>query len=270
MYLLRPSDIRKVEDAVLARFDTVVISLDLGLTTITLSIDHGLVIAPDGTEFAMPSLKRDEKTCFLYQDGEFKRIRFTGDETGQVYELAETAGRPMLKVSATPFHKWDFIKRIEEDAARGLIKGTVLDVGTGLGYTAIAAAKTAKRVITVEHDPHIIQLQTINPWSHPLVAENIEQIDGDVCDYIETVEPGSFDTIILDGGTPRSSGYFFSQRNYDGMRQALKRGGTLYHYLPDHGVQHGRDFPGEVISRIKKAGFLDIKRFKEENFIVAR
>ena len=265
-YWVRPSDVRAVENAILARRGTLTISLDLGLTVKELIIDHGLVIAPNGDELAMPALKKEEKVCFYWQDGEFKRIRFMGDETGMIYELVETAGRPMLKVSATPFHKWDFIKRIEADKP----KGVVLDAGTGLGYTAIAAAKTAKKVITVEVDSHVLQVQHLNPWSHELNAPNIEQVQDDITVYIRTFEDRVFDTIILDGGTPRSSGNFFSQENYNQVRRVLKRNGTLYHYLPDKGVTKGRDFPAEVIARIKKAGFKDIKRFKEQNFIVAR
>jgi uncharacterized protein len=265
-YWVRPSDVLSVENAILARQATVKISLDLGLTTDELVLDHGLVIAPNGDELSMPALKKSEKVCFFLQDGEFKRIRFQGDETGMIYELVETAGRPMLKVSATPFHKWDFIKRIEADKPKGM----VLDAGTGLGYTAIAAAKSAKKVVTVENDPHVLQVQELNPWSHALIAPNIEKVHEDITLHVRTFKNGTFDTIILDGGTPRSSGNFFSQEHYNQIRRVLKPRGTLYHYLPDHGVQRGRDFPAEVIARIKKAGFKNIKRYKEENYVVGR
>ena len=264
MYI-RPSDVIAVENAILARQTRVRISLDLGLTMQEFLLDHGLVITPNGDELAMPALKKDEKVCFVWQDKEFKRMRFHGEETGMIYELVETAGRPMLKVSATPFHKWDFIKRIEAEK----LTGVVLDAGTGLGYTAIAASKTAKQVVTVENDPHVLQVQQLNPWSQ-LQAKNIEQVYDDICNYVRGVKDATFDTIILDGGTPRSSGHFFSLENYQQMRRILKKNGTLYHYLPDHGVQRGRDFPAEVIARIKKAGFRTVKRFKDENYVVVQ
>jgi uncharacterized protein len=264
-YWVRPSDVVAVENAILARQATVKISLDLGLTTDELVLDHGLVIAPNGDELAMPALKKDEKTCFFLQEGEFKRIRFQGEETGMIYELVETAGRPMLKVSATPFHKWDFIKRIEQDK----LKGIILDAGTGLGYTAIAAAKTATKVITVEQDPHVLQVQDLNPWSLALIAPNVEKVHEDITLYIRSFKDRHFDAVILDGGTPRSSGNFFSQEHYNQVRRVLKPRGSLYHYLPDKGIQRGRDFPAEVIARIKKAGFKNIKRFKEENYVIA-
>jgi uncharacterized protein len=264
MYWVRPSDVVAVERAVLERKQSVSISLDLGLSKQTLELEHGLVIAPNGDELSMPALKKDEKVCFFF-DGEFKRIRFMGEQTGMIYELVETAGRPMLKVSATPFHKWDFIKRIEADAP----KGVVFDAGTGLGYTAIAAAKTAKKVITVEVDPHVIQVQLLNPWSRDLEKPNVEQVHRDVLEYLRTCKDHTFDVVILDGGIPRTSGLFFSQDNYNQARRVLKRGGTLYHYLPDKGQQRGRDFPAEVIARIKKAGFSKVQRFKEQNYVVA-
>lgn len=263
--LLRPSDVRKLR----GRNGSVETSLDCGLTTEHVVIEGDNIRLPDDTMIALPKVKEDEKTVFALFDGEFVRIRFTGEETGQVYELVETAGRPMLKVSATPFHKWDFIKRIEADAAAGKMNGKVLDAGTGLGYTSIAAAASATRVITVENDPHVLRVQELNPWSDGLRKENIEQVQDDVCEYVKTCDAASFDTIILDGGTPRSSGNFFSQDNYNEMRRVLKKGGTLYHYLPDHGVTRGRDFPSEVIARLRKAGFSKIQRYAQENYVVA-
>src|SRR5262249_16120689 len=119
MYWLRPSDILAVENAILTRKETVTISLDLGIHMQELAIEHGLIIAPNGDELNMPALKKDDKVCFVWQEGAFRKIRFVGEETNFVYELVETAGRPMLKVSATPHHKWDFIKRIEADKPRG-------------------------------------------------------------------------------------------------------------------------------------------------------
>lgn len=260
-YWLRTSDIRKAR----AMQGEVEISLDLGLTTERCVVKDGAITLPDMRTILLPKVKDEEKTCFTLHEGEFVRIRFTGDQTGQVYELVETAGRPMLKVSATPFHKWDFIQRIERDK----LKGTVLDAGTGLGYTAIAAAASATRVITVENDPHVLRMQELNPWSIGLQKKNIEQVNGDICEYVKTCDGNSFNAIILDGGTPRSSGNFFSQENYNEMRRVLKTGGTLYHYLPDHGVTRGRDFPAEVIARLRKAGFSDIKRYAKENYVVA-
>lgn len=266
MFWLRPTDIRLLENAIAASKSTTKISLDLGLTERDVALSENKIVL-NKKKYPIPTLKKDEKTCFILQEDEeeFARIRFAGSETSQIYELVETAGRPMLKVSATPFHKWDFIKRIEKDE----LQGVVLDAGTGLGYTAIAAAKTAKRIITVEYDSHILEMHKFNPWSK-LDLPNIEIVEEDICRFMPSVPDATFDAIILDGGTPRSSGHFFSLENYTHMRRTLKPGCTLYHYLPNHGQMRGRDFPAEVMKRLETAGFTDIKRYKEDNYVVAK
>ena len=48
------------------------------------------------------------------------------------------------------------------------IGGRVLDTATGLGYTAIEAAKTADEVVTIELDPGAQQIARLNPWSQAL------------------------------------------------------------------------------------------------------
>ncbi len=267
MIHLRPSDIRDLNNAIAAGKSSTIISLDLGLTKKDVALREGKLVLQKKL-YDIPTLKKEEKTCFILLDDaqEFERIQFSGSETGQVYGLDETAGRPMLKVSATPHHKWDFIKRIENDC----LFGEVFDAGTGLGYTAIAAAKTAARVITIEADPHVIEMQKMNPWSNGLTAENIDCVEGDVYEFLKTVPDNTFDAIILDGGTPRSSGDFFSLINYVEARRSLKNTGTLYHYLPNHGITRGRDFPAEVIKRLETAGFTKIKRYTEENYVVAQ
>jgi hypothetical protein len=246
---LRPSDVRTAEQAMQNGQHTVTISLDLGITQQELQVEaHHIVLGK--SKLSLPKVKKEEKVCFYYEK-EFKRLRFAGEQTGMIYELVETAGRPMLKVSATPFHKWDFIKRIELEKP----KGVMLDAGTGLGYTAMAAAKSATHVVTIEADPHVLQMQKLNPWSQGLDRENITRVHGDVVAYVRQARDASFDNVILDAGTPRSSGDFFSLENYRQMRRILKVGGKLYHYIPEHGVKKGRDFPAEVIARIKRAGF---------------
>ena len=48
------------------------------------------------------------------------------------------------------------------------IVGCVLDTATGLGYTAIEAAKTAEQVVTIELDPVALEIARLNPWSQTM------------------------------------------------------------------------------------------------------
>ena len=61
----------------------------------------------------------------------------------------------------------------------------VLDSGTGLGYTAITASKTADKVITIEFDENVIKISRLNPYSQDLLTKkNIQYwFEGWYCSY---------------------------------------------------------------------------------------
>ena len=68
------------------------------------------------------------------------------------------------------------------------LSGRVLDTCTGLGYTAIEAAKTAEQVITIELDPTALEVARLNPWSRELFENpRIQQIVGDAFDEIASL-----------------------------------------------------------------------------------
>lgn len=185
---------------------------------------------------------------------------------GLLYKLVPTSHRPILKISGTSMHKKEFVERVEKDK----LKGKILDSGTGLGYTAIAASKTAKEVITIEKDRNVIKIAKLNPYSKDLFKKkNIKLIIGDVVEEIKRFKDNEFDFIIFDAGTPKSSGEFFSLINYREAFRVLKRGGKLYHYLPKHHIKRGRDFGAEVLKRIRMAGFSRIERNIEDSYAVA-
>src|SRR5213078_4579239 len=79
------------------------------------------------------------------------------------------------------------------------ITGRVLDTATGLGYTAIASARTAKQVVTIELDPGAQEIARHNPWSRDLFTNpNIQQLMGDAYEVVPTFADNSFDRIIHD------------------------------------------------------------------------
>ncbi len=178
-------------------------------------------------------------------------------KTGFYYKLAPGTTKPYLIVSSTRMHKEPFHKYLETQR----FSGTVLDAGTGLGYTAIIASNTAEHVITVEMDPNVIYYATFNPYSQALFENSkIELIEGDVTKLILQFPDTYFDFLIQDGGTPRSSGDFFSQNQAYQLYRVLNPGGKLFFYLPNPQSNKGRDFAAEQIKRLKNAGFgLDLR-----------
>ena len=96
-------------------------------------------------------------------------------------------------------------------AAISPISGRVLDTATGLGYTAIEAARTADEVVTIELDPGAQEIARLNPWSRSLfISPNIHQIMGDAYEVVPTFEDESFTRIIHDPPTFSLAGDLYS------------------------------------------------------------
>ncbi len=251
-YITSSEDLRKAIDAINKGKTEVEISLDLGKSKILLKIKDSKLILPSNHKAEIPKIRDSDKTCYLYENGKFAKFQFFSQDTNKLYQLVPTQNKPILKVSGTPMHKMLFVEQIK----KAQLKGIILDSGTCLGYTAISAAQTAKQVITIEWDQNVIEVAKLNPWSQELFTkENIKQIIGDLTEEIKKFSDNHFDNIILDAGTVHESGDFFSKANYKEAYRTLKKGGHLYHYLPQVGVKRGRDFIGEVITRLKEIGF---------------
>ena len=182
------------------------LSLDLGLTTASVKQSSEGWLLPNGlclTFEQVEVINKDENSCFLIDDdGIFKAETFS-PFTNRYYSLMPTPGAPTMLISGIPMHR---IKGTTPDKdttwkikALGKPYGKILDTATGLGYTAIQAARTAAQVITVEFDPAVIALCRLNPWSRELfTSPNIIQVIADSADIAAMFAPGSLNAIIHD------------------------------------------------------------------------
>ncbi|MCE4601683.1 MAG: RsmD family RNA methyltransferase [Desulfurococcales archaeon] len=146
----------------------------------------------------------------------------------------------------------------------------VLDICTGLGYTAIEALSSGARiVVTVEVDEDVIYLARSNPWSRALASDRIILIHGDAVEVVGELEPG-FDKIIHD--PPRFSsrtGALYSLEFYKNLYTLLRPGGTLFHYTGEPGRGRRINLPGSIASRLSRAGFIVVRYDKIAQGIVA-
>ena len=162
------------------------------------------------------------------------------------------AGMIMHRIEGIDPHA-DTLNKIR---AAGPIGGAVLDTATGLGYTAIEAARTAERVITVEIDPASIEIARLNPWSQGLFANpRIEQVIGDVWDAVEGMADETFSVIIHDPPTFSLGGELYSGDFYAELHRVLKRRGRLFHYLGDPASKSVQRVQRGVVRRLGEAGF---------------
>ncbi len=134
--------------------------------------------------------------------------------------------------------------------------GTVLDTVTGLGYTAIAAAKVTSLVITVELDPVVLELRRYNPWSRELFKNpKIEQRICDAYDEVVNFSDGYFSHIIHDPPVISLTCHLYSGDFYCELHRVLKPGGRLFHLIGDPRSKSGKSITKGVMNRLRQAGF---------------
>ncbi|MCH8273682.1 MAG: RsmD family RNA methyltransferase [Armatimonadetes bacterium] len=253
------------------------VSPDLGLTKVEAALADDGVMFPGGELLDWPAVERISgatRSCFLVCGGEAEEVRALSEMTGLVLSLVPTGGAPTLFVSGFPMHRIkgtdphrDTRRKIE---AISPIRGRVLDTATGLGYTAIEAARTAEEVTTIELDPAVLEIARVNPWSKELFDNaKIKQIIGDATVEVEKLPAASFNRIIHDPPTLKLAGEMYSGALYSEFRRVLTRRGRTFHYVGDPDSALGARNTRGVIRRLREAGFRRVSRAPEAFGVVA-
>lgn len=252
-------------------------SLDLGLTTTEVGLEPEGARLPGGQLLAwqhLEDISGSERGCFVIEDGEPRKVQVFSEARNRLYSLMPTEGAPTMLVSGIPMHRFkdidphrDTLLKIKAIAP---VVGQVLDTATGLGYTAIEAAKTAERVTTVEVALAALEVARLNPWSQALFDnDRITQVVGDVYDEIETFEDEAFDRIIHDPPAFNLAGDLYSGAFYQELFRVLRRKGRLFHYIGDLESKSGRAVSKGAVRRLQEAGFKRVVRRPEAFGLVA-
>ncbi|MGH2410978.1 MAG: class I SAM-dependent methyltransferase, partial [Chloroflexota bacterium] len=214
-------------------------TLDLGVSSAEVDLNADGV-AYKGTILldwdAVRTIMRQSPMCFLVEDGEMFKIHRFSEELNRPYSLMATIGWPTLVNSGFTMHRIVGIDpgqdTQEKIRALGTPRGRVLDTTTGLGYTAIAAARQANEVITVELDRLVLEIARLNPWSRELFENpRISQRIGDSADLIAEFPDRHFTQIIHDPPTLSLAGDLYGGAFYRQLFRVLCPGGTLFHYV---------------------------------------
>ncbi len=252
------------------------ISPDLGLSTVLVTLTSEGVVFPNGERLDWQSVEKISKAevnCFILEDNAARPVQVFSEYTNRVCSLMPTRGAPSMLIAGFVMHR---IKDIDpmQDTARKIaaispIVGRVLDTATGLGYTAIEAAKTADEVVTIELDPGVQEIARLNPWSQALFySPKIHQIMGDAYEVVQSFEDGSFARIIHDPPTFSMAGELYSGAFYQQLYRVLKRGGRLYHYIGDPNSKASGGVTKGVLKRLQEAGFARVVRRPEAYGVV--
>jgi len=253
------------------------ISLDLGLSISQKTLTSDGLLLPDGETLGWGKLEEITKStssCFIIENGSLQPIQFYSELTERAYTLYPTRGAPTMLVSGIPMHR---IKDTEPHAdtlekvlAIKPLVGHVLDTATGLGYTAIEAARTAVHVTTIELDPAALSVCRLNPWSQALFNNpKITQLIGDSFDLVTEMEPGRFMRVIHDPPTFSLAGDLYSRDFYQELYRVMRNRSQIFHYIGDPESKSGRSITAGVIRRMEQVGFRQVRRVPRAFGVVA-
>jgi predicted methyltransferase len=243
-------------------------SLDLGLSQVQVYLEPDRVVLCDSQWLpwqAVDEIAGQETACFVVKDNRAEKIQRFSEAFNRFYSLMPTERAPTLLISGIPMHRiqgitpdLDTLQKLRSIAP---LTGQVLDTATGLGYTAIEAARTAEQVVTIELDPVVLEVARLNPWSRQLFGHpRIEQVIGDSFDVVQTLEDERFARIVHDPPTFSLAGDLYSAECYRHLFRILRRKGRLFHYIGNLESRSGRNVVRGVVMRLEEAGFRRIVR----------
>jgi len=241
------------------------VSLDLGLSEVSLNYSGDRVILPGGAVINFEDLKNiiNRENSVFFPDGD--KIYMVAVSNDHFYKLVPTEMAPTVEVDGIRMHR---TKGTTPDAdadekmkVLGIKGGRVLDTCAGLGYTAQAALKGgADLIITFELKPEVLWIAEINPWSRRIfMDQRVHLLVGDAFNLIDTLPSGFFSYIVHDPPRLTLAGHLYSQSFYFKMIGSLKRGGGLFHYTGEPGSRRRRiNLHRGVMQRLRRAGFKEV------------
>ena len=250
---------------------------DLGLSAVNVELTTAGAVWPDGLRTEWPALEEmsdNQNACYVVDEQGWEAVQMFSELTGRFYSLFPTTSAPTMLVGGFTMHRIKGTDPLRDTLAKiraaTPLRGSVLDTTTGLGYTAIEAAKTADRVVSVELDPAAQVIASHNPWSHSLFERpNIEQLIGDSGDVIETFDDEAFSAIIHDPPVFSLAGELYSGAFYRQAFRVLRRNGHMFHYLGNPESKSGAGLIKGVTRRLLEAGFARVVPRPEAFGVVA-
>jgi len=208
----------------------------------------------------LQTIADSENGCFRVADGGMEEIRAYSEPTRRTFRLFPTTEAPGLLISGFTMHRFKDISpnraALEMVRAAAPINGRVLDTATGLGYTAIAAAKNAAAVTTIELDPGSLAMARSNPWSQALFHHPaIRIVQGDSSEEIAKFPDGHFSIIIHDPPSLSLAGNLYAGSFYRQAWRVLSARGRMFHYLGNPSSALGERVAKGVVTRLRTAGF---------------
>jgi len=240
------------------------ISLNLGLSEEKILVKDSHVEFPNGSKIQknlLGKIVRDKsKSVYVVENSDIKKIEMWNPKEKAYYKLkyVEPYTAPTLEINGIHMHRivgitpWqDSISKVK--LLRVRFDEKVLDVCTGLGYTAVLAYRMGANVVSIEKSVDVLRIAEYNPWSRGL--EKIKVILGDAFKTVKNFEEKAFNKILHDPPRFSLAGELYSLEFYGELYRILKPKGLLVHYAGSPGRCRGIDMVRGVAERLRKVGF---------------
>ncbi len=250
---------------------TTEVTLDLGITKSLVKVSRDYVVLGD-FEVSIHELRGvlGDDTVYVVTNEGLVPIKFYDSSLRRYYKLRALGPdkAPTLEINGIHMHRiegtdpWrDSITKVKS-LGRGVRGGYVLDVCTGLGYTASIALKLgASEVVSIEVDENVLKIAEYNPWSKGL--ERVKVLLGDATEVIHELSELTYTHIIHDPPRFETAGELYGLEFYKELYRVLKPKGKLFHYVGKPRWRRGSSIIKGVKERLERAGFIVIKWVEE-------
>jgi len=237
-------------------------TLDLGLSTSTIEI-RGDEAVIGGTPYPIRELDEAVEEGFAYKalGGGIARLDIYSE--GGYYKLKPVAPdrAPTIEINGVQMHRtigidpWGDAKA--KVRALGRVRGLrVLEIGTGLGYTASNLLLSgASLVVSIEKDLNVLSLASMNPWSKMLSDPRIRIVVGDASELVGEICSECFEKVLHDPPRISVAEELYSLDFYRELYRVLRSGGSLFHYTGEPGKHSNISYLKGIKRRLEMAGF---------------
>jgi len=237
-------------------------TLDLGLSTSRVEIKGEEAII-GGRPYSVKELDEVVEEGFAYKALEGGVARLAMYRDGSYYKLKPVAldRAPTIEINGVQMHRTVGVDPWSDARAKvralGKVRGArVLEIGTGLGYTASnLIISGASLVVSIERDLNVLHLASMNPWSKMLSYPRIRILVGDASHIVGEICSVCFEKILHDPPRINIAEELYSIDFYRELYRVLKSGGTLLHYTGEPGRHSNISYLKGVKRRLESAGF---------------
>lgn len=250
-------------------------TLDMGISKEKVYVDKDYVILR-GSKIKIEELRNileDEAVYAVSDDSLVKLAKTCGTHYYKLRPVAPDTA-PTIEIDGIHMHRISDVTPWEDSKIKVKLLSVkrncrILDICTGLGYTAIWALKLgAYEVLTVEKDINVLEIACFNPWSRWLEDDRITIVVEDASKVVTQLSDKSFDRIMHDPPRISLAGELYGLDFYRELYRILKPRGILVHYTGQPGYRSGKNIMSGIKSRLEKIGFI-VKKVPEALAVVA-